>query len=136
MEVQSIDFKQANVVLSKIRASLAEEEAGWGPDSEQADVAHLDGAPGDGGATNVPDIEDALDGYLSGIADALMEKYKISEDDAYDFVFYAADTAEAMGLLPMFPEEDAEPAEYAAWYAKAGSVKFDAIVMNLAAKEL
>lgn len=136
MEVQSIDFKQANVVLGKIRASLAEEEAAWGPDSEQDDVAHLGGAAGVGGAMNIADIEDALNGYLSGIADALMAKYDISEDDAYDFVFYAAETAEAMGLLPAFPDDDAADEEYAAWYGKAGSVKFDAMVMNLASKEL
>jgi hypothetical protein len=136
MEVQSIDFKQANAVLGKIRASLAEEEAAWGPDSVQQDVAHLDGAPGVGGASNVADIEDALDGYLTGIADALLAKYDVSEDEAYDFIFYAAETAEALGMLPMFPDEDAADSEFAAWYGKAGSVKFDAMVMNLAAKEL
>ena len=136
MEVQSIDFKQANAVLGKIRAGLAEEEAAWGPDSEQDDVAHLDGAAGVGGATNIADIEDALDGYLTGIANALVAEYDISEDDAYDFIFYAAETAEALGLLPAFPDDDAADGEYASWYGKAGSVKFDAMVMNLAAKEL
>jgi len=135
MEIQSIDFRQANALLGKIRAGLAEEEAAWGPDSEQ-EGEHLDGAPGVGGATNVADIGDALDGYLSGIATALMQKYGISEDDAYDFIFYAADTAEALNMLPVFPDEDAPDEDFALWYAKAGSVKFDAMVMNLATKEL
>lgn len=135
MEIQSIDFRQANALLGKIRAGLAEEEAGWGPDSEQ-EGEHLDGAPGTGGASNVSDIGDALDGYLSGIATALMRKYDVSEDEAYDFIFYAADTAEAMSLLPVFPDEDAADEDFALWYAKAGSVKFDAMVMNLASKEL
>lgn len=136
MEVQSIDFRQANVVLGKIRQGLAEEEAAWGPDSEQAPEGHLTGAPGEGGASNVGDIGDALDKYLTGIAEGLQQKYKMSEDDAYSFIFYAADNAEAMGLLPAFPDEKAPDEEYAAWFGKAGSVKFDAMVMNLAAKEM
>lgn len=138
MEVQSIDFVQANSILNKILKGLQEEEAAaaaWGPESDQGGT-HAKGVGGSGGASNVANISDALDGYLVGIADALMTKYDISEDDAYDFLSFVADQAASMGMLPEYPEDDASDDDFADWYAKAGSIKFDAMCMNMAVREL
>jgi len=141
MEVQMVDFSQANSVLSKIRKNLDEEsddagDAAWGPDDGQAVTGHLAGKPGSGGADNIEDMSNALDKYLTDIAEALMTKYELDEDEAYDFILYVASSLEDMGMLPTFPDEDAPAELYAEWYGKASSVKFDAAVMSDAAKEL
>jgi hypothetical protein len=138
MEIQMIDFKQANALLGKIRKELEEEEgdgAAWGPDSEQPMDGHLSGMPGVGGAMNVSDVSDALDKYLSDMTERLMQKYDLSEDEAADFVLEVADNLASVGMLADFPDEDAPAEEVATWYAKAGSIKFDAMVMTAASRE-
>lgn len=101
--------------LEKIRAYIGEEE----------DVG------GEGGADNEPNIDDAFNLYLDGIADSLIEM-GYSEDEAISFVLDVADEMAAEGVLPPMPAEDALEDEVAVWLGTANTVGFANEVLSAA----
>jgi len=102
---------KVNAVLEEIRSKLEEQVA-----------MHSDGSAGAGEAENVTDIEDAFDLYLTGIMDALLADFDISEDDAMDFMFSVFDALAEEGMLPPFPDETAPEDQVASWLGTAKSV--------------
>jgi hypothetical protein len=127
-----------NAVLEDIRTRLeAEGEdnvTASGPDVP-ADIggdSTADAEAGSGGAINPPNVGDALDLYLSEIADLLTVEYGKSAEEAFKFVFDAAKALADEGAIPMIPEDEVADEEIAIWLGKAKSVQFGHQVLNRA----
>lgn len=117
---------QINRRLQSIRARLNEEDAaGYGPDLTNLKPTNLSKSePGEGGATNETDIPDALDKYLGGIADHLVQNYGMSEDEAFAKIGTVARSLSSEGTLTSFPTQNSDDADIAVWLGKAASVGF------------
>jgi hypothetical protein len=116
-----------NAVMTKIRTRLQEESdaVAWGPDMTQmAPTNHSKGAPGDGGAENETDIPDALDRYLGGIAQNLIDNYGMSETSAFAKITSTARSLASAGTLPSMPSDSSDDQEIAEWMGKAASIAF------------
>jgi len=124
-----------NRKLEEIRQRLMDEgEEAWGPHSAQ-DTDHAGGEPGEGGATNVSDINDVFTEFMLSIAASLEETFGLDEDDAIEYVFDAADAIAEEGSLPFIPDEE-DLAETAEWLGKAKSMGFGDLVLAMADSEL
>jgi hypothetical protein len=113
---------QINGVLEQIREKLL--ESAWGgavvtpvppgvtPDLPMANTAK---------AADIPDSEtdDALDMYLSGMVDSLLNQYDATDEEAADIVFAAIDRAVQDGKIPEMPSDNADPQEIPLWVGKA-----------------
>lgn len=112
---------QINGVLDQIRAKL--EESSWNggvatsvaPDAAPA-LPPMNSSPAD-----IPDEQqdDALDMYLSGMVDSLMNQYDATDAEAADTVFAAIDQAVQDGKIPEMPDDNADPHEIPLWVGKA-----------------
>ena len=127
---------RVNGLLENIRKNLDEDPA-FGP--EQPGVvagSHGDSQPGEGGADNIPDTEDALDKYLNGCIESVVDECSVAEDDAIDFVFGVADELAEKGKLPEMPDEDADDEDIALWLGKANTIGFQQVVLKAARDEM
>ena len=126
---------QINVVLEKIRAKLI--ESAWGgpglpsmpPDASP--VPPVAGAPSSKSIA-ADDVEDALDMYLSGMVDSLMNQYDATDEEAADTVFAAIDLAVKDGKLPEMPSDTAKEPEISLWVGKATLARLPHLVNEYA----
>jgi hypothetical protein len=126
---------QINGVLEQIRVKLA--ESAWGgpglpsmpPDASP--MPPTAGAPGSASMTST-EVEDALDMYLSGMVDSLMNQYDATDEEAADTVFAAIDQAVADGKLPELPDDDASEQEVSLWVGKATLARLQHLVNEYA----
>jgi len=97
--------RNVNILLEGIRMELGflEEESG----------------PGDLGAVNEPDVEDAIGNFIESLVAALQDRYDISEDDALEFITGMADMLKDEGMLPPLPAEDDPEVIKAEWLGAA-----------------
>jgi hypothetical protein len=114
---------QINEVLKQIHRKL-ETEAAWGPEVPPVDEpgSHYSGAPGDGGAENETDIEDAVDFYFDNIVDRLTQEFGMSDEEGMDLIYSVADDMADEGMIPPMPGEEDDEEAVAAWLGKAKSV--------------
>jgi hypothetical protein len=117
---------QINDILGQIGQHIEEQ---WGPEDQPETTAAADAAPGDLGATNPSDVQDAFDLYIDGIVERLMANYEMTSDDAVDFIFGVADEFAADGRLPPIPEDDEGTA---LWVGKAKTLAFGGEVLKAA----
>lgn len=90
-----------------------------------------DSAPGESGAVNGDDILDRFDAMIGQIADALLDEFDMSEDEAIDFVFDVADGMAEDGVIPDLPDDDDVQA-VALWIGKAETAGLAAEVIKAA----
>lgn len=124
-----------NVVLEQIQVKL--DESAWGAPGQPSmppDVSPVPPVAGAPGSRTVDsdDVEDALDMYLSGMVDSLMNQYDATDDEAADTVFAAIDNAVSMGKIPPLPEEDAKEPEVSLWVGKATLANLQRLVNEYA----
>lgn len=122
-------------LLTKIRHKVETKmESAWGPEAvDQPDnSAAKNAAPGDGGAENPTDVNDAMNMYLVNIADRLMAEFEMGEDEALDFIFSCADELSENGDMPPMPEDEAGDQEVSIWMGKANSLGFTGYVLGRA----
>ncbi len=112
-----------NEVLKQIDKKITA-EAAWGPEVPAVDEpgSHYSGGPGDGGADNETDVEDAVDFYFDNIVDRLTQEFGMSDDEAMDLIYSTADEMADEGMIPEMPGEESDDEEVAAWLGKAKSV--------------
>lgn len=134
---------RVNSVLRQVRRFLEQEDdvTAYGP-GVAADIGGEDAAtaaPGEGGADNPATVGDALDAYLTNIADLLGLEFDLEDEEALNFVFDAADDLSGEGKLPEVPGDDSSDEEIALWLGNAKTVGFSAHVLSkareMAAKE-
>jgi len=120
---------QLNAKLEAIRHSITASLAEQAADKEAEHPSTVDGTAGTGKAKNVTDIWDTFTFYLTGIVDALQEKYEIDDDAAFDFVAATGDEMTERDFLPEFPHDASAKKDVAEWIGVAKSIGFDAAVM-------
>lgn len=95
----------------------------------EEDANHDGATPAD----NQRDPDEALNLYLDGIADALIDQFDYSEDEAMRAVLAMADTLGQEGVLPEFPSLEAAEDEIAMWLGAATTLGFANEVLTAAA---
>ena len=126
---------QINGVLEQIREKLS--ESAWGAPGQPPmppDVAPVPPMAGTPGARSIAaaDVEDALDMYLSGMVDSLLNQYDATDEEAADTVFAAIDQAVQSGVLPELPPDDAGTQEVSLWVGKATLANLQRLVNEYA----
>ncbi len=126
---------QINGVLEQIREKL--DESSWSsgvvtpmpPGVAPALPPIANSSPAD-----IPDedVEDALDMYLSGMVDSLLNQYDATDEEAADTVFAAIDQAVQAGKLPELPADSASPEEISSWVGKATIANLQKLVNQYA----
>lgn len=132
---------RANALLDRSRRYMEEavgrlEEMDYAMGMNGDDArAHADSMPGEHGAMNVAPTHDDLDAYIMGIADVLLQEYRLEEGEAVDFVFEKADELAESGELPAVPDDDASDDEATEWLSQAKSLGFSSYVLKRAHEE-
>ena len=124
-----------NGIPEQIRERLT--EAPWGsvvtpvPPGVKPALPAMDGTSS---SKDLPDeeTEDALDMYLSGMVDSLLNQYDATEEEAADTVFAAIDHAVEHGKLPEMPADGADDQEVSLWVGKATIANLSRIVNEYA----
>lgn len=88
--------------------------------------------PGELGAVNEPEIDDAMSKFIAGLVDALLDKYEITEDDAVAFITGMAEVFKDSGLLPPIPADDDPEVLKSEWLGAAQANGFATEVMQAA----
>lgn len=112
---------QINGVLEQVRLKMESQWGAPGTPSMPPDASPIPPTSGAPEARAIPpdDVEDALDMYLSGMVDSLMNQYDATDEEAANVVFAAIDQAVAHGKLPELPADDASPQEVSLWVGQA-----------------
>jgi hypothetical protein len=126
---------QINGVLEQIREKLA--ESAWGSPELPSALPPVSSTPPAvpplGSSSIAPDdVEDALDMYLSGMVDSLMNQYDATDEEAADTVFAAIDQAVKDGKLPEMPSDTAKEPEVSLWVGKATIANLQRLVNEYA----
>lgn len=126
---------QINGVLDQIREKL--NESAWGAPGQPSmppDASPVPPTAGAPGARSISpaDVEDALDMYLSGMVDSLLNQYDATDEEAADTVFAAIDQAVQAGVLPELPPDDASEQEVSLWVGKATLANLQRLVNEYA----
>lgn len=107
-----------NLALEQIRSRL--DESAWGPEiSPPRDFGFETGKAGELEAENHSDIMMGLEKYISGLVDALLVQYNLSDDEAVDLAFEALDSLVSDGATEEIPGEDASDDQVAMWLGQA-----------------
>jgi hypothetical protein len=81
---------------------------------------------------NPSDADDAMSKYISGIVEALLERYDINDDDALMFITGMAEVFKDSGLLPPIPADSDPEVLKAEWLGSAQANGFATEVMQAA----
>jgi hypothetical protein len=111
--------RKINELLEGVRAEL---ESGLEEESQAGNL----------GATNEPEIDDAMSKFIAGLVDALLERYEITEDDALMFITGMAEVFKDSGMLPPIPDENDPEVIKSEWLGAAQAGGFATEVMQAA----
>lgn len=135
--------RQINELLESIRDELVEgsQEIGNGETPPKGSMPKGDGTEPSKGKgprqeidapDNPSDADDAMSMFISGIADALIERYDITDDDAVMFITGMAEVFKDSGLMPPIPAESDPEVIKAEWLGAAQANGFATEVMQAA----
>lgn len=125
---------QMNGVLEQLRLKMESQWGSPGTPSMPPDASPMpptSGAP-EARPIDGEDVEDALDMYLSGMVDSLLNQYDATDEEAADTVFAAIDQAVSAGKLPELPPDDASPQEISMWVGQATLANLQRMVNEFA----
>jgi hypothetical protein len=104
-------------------------ESTWGPEGAGPSDAAAQAQPGEGTALNPSTAADALDLYLSEIADLLALQHGLDDETSAAMVY---DVADELGMP--IPDEDAPEQEVAMWLGQAKTKMFATEVLKKASE--
>jgi len=135
--------RQINELLESIRDELVEgsQEIGNGKTPPKGSMPKGGGTTPNKGVgnrqevdspENTSDADDAMSKYISGLVDALIERYDINDDDALMFITGMAEVFKDSGMLPPIPADSDPEVLKAEWLGAAQVNGFSTEVMQAA----
>lgn len=76
------------------------------------------------------EFDNPFDEYAFGLAGKILDEYEVSDDEAFGYIMIVAEMLAEKGILPAFPEEEAEMSEFVKWVGAAKTCGFENLLMK------